>query len=301
MTEKQQALLQGIVLEDSTLPAAAPVFDDQVQDCQVQFSGKIEQEDGGLLVREAGASMTLTFAGMPESETYLIFEGLDYEGIRPSDCYTQEEWAKLSSYEKNQVKQQDSRWTAPDATTLSVYGNGIKNLSYLNERNSFYSGLHDYLVNAGYSDDGLQTITVVFQKEGHYSFEDYSVVCQPVENLGGYVEERNQNVLEQVEVGTNRISGEIRLDQAKALCITIPYSEGWTATVDGVETELKRANTMFMALELEPGSHEIVLTYRTPGLTAGAALTLGGCVVCAVLWRLDTVRRRRNRNLRRRK
>ena len=127
------------------------------------------------------------------------------------------------------------------------------------------------------------------------------MVCQPVENLGGYVEERNQNVLEQVEVGTNRISGEIRLDQAKALCITIPYSEGWTATVDGVETELKRANTMFMALELEPGSHEIVLTYRTPGLTAGAALTLGGCVVCAVLWRLDTVRRRRNRNLRRRK
>lgn len=301
VTEKQQALLQGIVLEDSTLPAAAPVFDDQVQDCQVQFSGKIEQEDGGLLVREAGASMTLTFAGMPESETYLIFEGLDYEGIRPSDCYTQEEWAKLSSYEKNQVKQQDSRWTAPDATTLSVYGNGIKNLSYLNERNSFYSGLHDYLVNAGYSDDGLQTITVVFQKEGHYSFEDYSVVCQPVENLGGYVEERNQNILEQVEVGTNRISGEIRLDQAKALCITIPYSEGWTATVDGVETELKRANTMFMALELEPGSHEIVLTYRTPGLTAGAALTLGGCVVCAVLWRLDIVRRRRNRNLRRRK
>ena len=44
--------------------------------------------------------MTLTFAGMPESETYLIFEDLDYEGIRPSDCYTEEEWAELSQYEK---------------------------------------------------------------------------------------------------------------------------------------------------------------------------------------------------------
>ena len=94
----------------------------------------------------------------------------------------------------------------------------------------------------------------------------------------------------------NRISGEIQLDQAKALCITIPYSEGWTATVDGVETELKRANTMFMEMELEPGSHEIVLTYRTPGLAAGGALTVGGCVICVVLWGLDTVRRRRNRN-----
>lgn len=89
------------------------------------------------------------------------------------------------------------------------------------------------------------------------------------------MEDRKQDVLEQVEVEANRISGEIQLDQAKALCITIPYSEGWTATVDGVETELKRANTMFMAMELEPGSHEIVLTYRTPGLAAGGALTVG--------------------------
>lgn len=50
------------------------MFEDQNQECQVQFSGKIDQEDGGLLVREAGASMTLTFAGMPESETYLILK-----------------------------------------------------------------------------------------------------------------------------------------------------------------------------------------------------------------------------------
>lgn len=100
VTEKQQALLQGIVLEDSSLSEISPVFEDQNQECQVQFSGKIDQEDGGLLVREAGASMTLTFAGMPESETYLIFEDLDYEGIRPSDCYTEEEWAELSQYEK---------------------------------------------------------------------------------------------------------------------------------------------------------------------------------------------------------
>lgn len=296
VTEKQQALLQGIVLEDSSLSEISPVFEDQNQECQVQFSGKIDQEDGGLLVREAGASMTLTFAGMPESETYLIFEGLDYGGIRPSDCYTEEEWAELSQYEKNQIREQDSDWTPPDAATISVLGNGQKNISYLNQRHSFYSDIHDYLVNTGYSAGGLQTITVVFQKAGHYSFDEYSVVCQPVENLSNYVEDRKQDVLEQVEVEANRISGEIQLDQAKALCITIPYSEGWTATVDGVETELKRANTMFMEMELEPGSHEIVLTYRTPGLAAGGALTVGGCVICVVLWGLDTVRRRRNRN-----
>ena len=100
--------------------------------------------------------MTLTF-GVPDSETYLILDGLDYEGLRTSD------------------------WNQPDATTLSVYGNGVKNISYLNHRHSFYAGIHDYLVNAGYSSEGLQTITVVFQQAGRYSFDNCSVVSQPVE------------------------------------------------------------------------------------------------------------------------
>lgn len=301
VTEKQQALLQGIVLEESSLSKAAPVFEDQTQEYTVQYSDGIEQEEGGLLVRKAGASMTLTFGGVPDSETYLILEGLDYEGIRPSDGYTEEEWADLTVYERNQIKQQDADWTQPDAATLSIHGNGVKNISYLNHRHNFYAGIHDYLVNAGYSSEGMQTITVVFQQAGHYSFDNCSVVCQPVGNLTSYVEEREQDSLEHVEIGTNRISGKIALDQAKALCLTIPYSEGWTATVDGVETELKRANTMFMALELEAGNHEIVLTYRTPGLTAGWILTLGGGTVCVILWQLDRIRQRRNRRIRRRR
>ena len=31
-------------------------------------------------------------------------------------------------------------------------------------------------------------------------------------------------------------------------------NRGWTAWVDGTETELKKANTMYMALELEEGN-----------------------------------------------
>ena len=182
---------------------------------------------------------------------------------------------------------------------MSVQGNGVKNISYLNRRHSFYAGIHDYLVNAGYSAEGLQTITVVFQQAGHYSFDSCSVVCQPVENLNSYVEDRKQESLEHVKIGTNRISGEIELSEAKALCLTIPYSEGWTAQVDGVETELKRANTMFLALELEPGRHEIVLTYRTPGITAGLFLSLGTAAGCVIWWSVCRILRRRRHRTRR--
>ena len=40
--------------------------------------------------------------------------------------------------------------------------------------------------------------------------------------------------------------------------------------------EIQKANTMFMALELEPGSHEIRLTYCIPDLRAGRELTVAG-------------------------
>ncbi len=297
--EKQQALLQGIVLEDSRLPEASPVFEDQEQEFRMQLSGGIEQEEGGFFVREGGASMTLSFAGMADSETYLILEGLDYEGVRPSDCYTQEDWELLSTYEKNQVRSQDKTWTPPDAAAISVLGTGQKTLSYLNKRNSFYSDIHDYLVNAGYSPEGLQTVTVVFQSVGHYSIDEISVVCQPVGSLSGYVGERKQDTLEGMEIGTNSISGEIHLDQAKALCFTVPYSEGWSALVDGEEVKLQRANTAFMALELEAGDHEIVLTYRTPGLTAGMLMSALGILLCGALWiisiRTERVERRTRR------
>ena len=52
-------------------------------------------------------------------------------------------------------------------------------------------------------------------------------------------------------MGTNEITGDISVSEKKALVLSVPYSKGFTAYVDGKETKLQKANTMFMALELE--------------------------------------------------
>ena len=72
VTEKQQALLQGIVLEDSGLEAAEPVYSDETVECIETLGDGIEKTEDGILVRKAGASITLNFSGLPESETYFI-------------------------------------------------------------------------------------------------------------------------------------------------------------------------------------------------------------------------------------
>jgi hypothetical protein len=49
--------------------------------------------------------------------------------------------------------------------------------------------------------------------------------------------------------------------------------------VDGKRAELLQADTMFSALLLSEGSHDIELTYQTPGLRLGAVVSLGTVVL----------------------
>ena len=55
----------------------------------------------------------------------------------------------------------------------------------------------------------------------------------------------------------------------QAVFFSVPYEEGWTATVNGKEAEILRVNLGFMAVVCEDGVNEIAFTFRTPGLTLG--------------------------------
>ncbi len=295
VTEKQQALLQGIVLEDSSLERAEPEYEDVTVEYTETIGDGIERTENGIFVRKPGASMTLTFTGIPQSETYLIIEGLDFEGVRPSEQYTEEEWERLTVYEQNQVKQEDRNWTKAEGAAIQVVcGTVSKNLNYLNEAGGFNTGKVDFLVNTGYREETADSITLNFMNAGYYTFEEISVVCQPTAKLAEYTAARKENVLENIVLDANEISGTIHADRAEALLIAIPYNQGWTAWVDGAETELKKANTMYVALELEEGDHEIVLRYRTPGITAGVTLSLGTAAGSVIWWGISrTLRQRR--------
>jgi len=62
------------------------------------------------------------------------------------------------------------------------------------------------------------------------------------------------------------------------------FDVGWTATVDGEPTDVLRANTIFRAVTLEAGEHEVVFTYQPKGVAVlwwlwalvAAGLTLVG-------------------------
>ncbi len=68
-------------------------------------------------------------------------------------------------------------------------------------------------------------------------------------------------------------------NKADLVYFSIPFSEGWSATIDGQPVEIQRANVGFMGIVADAGEHQIELRYMTPGLVPGAILSLIGLVV----------------------
>jgi hypothetical protein len=59
---------------------------------------------------------------------------------------------------------------------------------------------------------------------------------------------------------------------------------GWEATVDGTPAPVLRANLMFRAVALQPGSHEIAFSYRPTSWRWGLIISLGMLVLLALLF-----------------
>ena len=51
------------------------------------------------------------------------------------------------------------------------------------------------------------------------------------------------------------------------------------AYVDGKKTPLLQADTMFCAVKVDEGTHEIELRYRTPGMAAGACISIAALLI----------------------
>lgn len=70
-------------------------------------------------------------------------------------------------------------------------------------------------------------------------------------------------------------------DRARAVLFTVPYDDGFSATVNGVAAEICKADNGLMAVRVPAGPAEIEFTYRTPGLRLSAAVAVAGLVLYA--------------------
>lgn len=275
MVERQQAILSGCVLED--VGDADQLLDVNGISSAATISFDVSCEDGviyndnSFVVSERGKTATVSFEGLSDSETYLCFENLNY---RDSFADNQPQTSRLAYA---LFAQKPANSFTINMTTSS----GSRTISAYTPYDFRYCGKTDWAMNFGYCNDPVKRIELTFPKEGTYTFEDMSVVCQPIEPIKSSLSALRDKGLMDIEKSSNTIRAVATLDNEHATALfTIGYSSGWKATVDGEPTKVLRGNTGFLAVPLDGvGAHEIILTYRTPGLFAGAILSAVGMLL----------------------
>lgn len=158
---------------------------------------------------------------------------------------------------------------------ITVESGGISKYSRAMAKSyPWYYGREDYLFCLGYQEEDRDCVQFKIPKAGTFKLDDIELYALPIEEYPEQVEKLRKDKLENVKLDTNELSGTIEVSGNKVLCITVPYENGWTAYVDGQETEILRANYAFMGLNLTDGHHDIVLKYHVPYLDIGVLISI---------------------------
>lgn len=263
--QRQEAMLQGAVLEESSLPETKPEFRSKNLPFTVTDSQGLSYKDGILTVEKADSRCILNFTGEAECETYLAFTGLQY--ISKNEKY------------RTLFETSDSTTAYVSAKPLGVKKSIPQTIQSLSPKNNFTSGRTNYGMNFLYHKKPINQIELTFETPGKYKLSNIEVLCQKTDRLSEFASHRKEEAPSDLLIKGNRITCTADFSKTRELVLSIPYSKGWTLYVDGEKSPIHQANLMFLGAEIPEGKHQIEFVYMTPYLPAGAAATIAGLIL----------------------
>lgn len=135
---------------------------------------------------------------------------------------------------------------------------------------------HGYMLELGYCEAG-ETVKVTNTKNETVMLHVYYL------NLDAFrtaFQTLCAQTMELTAFSDTRIEGNIWVEEPGRLIFSIAREPGWTLYVDGKETESEIFGEAFLSVHLEHGFHEIELKYETPGVRAGAGISIV-CILAA--------------------
>ena len=95
-------------------------------------------------------------------------------------------------------------------------------------------------------------------------------------------EQLKQTSADSFETDNNGFTAKVTRDKENLVFFSVPYDEGWSATVNGKEVEIEKVNVGFMAVKVDAGVSEIRFNYTAPGLVNGLLITGGACALLLI-------------------
>ena len=273
--QKQQVLLQGAVVDGPVSLPVASITPTVASAIDVAYSvaattGATFQVGAKRIVKTAHLSVvSLSVTPPPGAEIYLTMRGIKNtfaSVIKPGNLMTTYSAGGSVKHEK---------WTTPT--------------------NSYYYGMKDQTVNLGSRTAKVHHIKLWLHKIGTLSFSDFKVQALPITAYPAQINALRSHAMRDITLGTNRVSGTVSSPANGVLFLSIPYTTGWTATVDGHAAPTFPVDTAFTGIAVTSGTHAVVLRYMTPWLPEGLAVAAFAVFLLLVLWCAVHWQRRRSR------
>lgn len=300
VTQKQQAMLQGAVLDSDAakktkLDICNPSYSEVSIPYKVTCDKNTEFDGRTLKVKKSNALITINFDSADAGELYVLLSGFDFKSQPIYNISDDNSTAKKSKY-KSALEEHDLKyWTPATFTSITAFCNKASTtVNHYTDLDIYAEGRSEYLLNLGYSEKPRTSIKLRFSQIGTYTLDNLSVISQPTDKIPDYVNNLKKDALENVKISTNNISGTITLDKAKLLCLSLPYSKGWTAYVDGKKTDLLNTNVMFSGIMLDKGTHNIELTYTTPYISLGLGISISAFVILIIIMFIRFYKRKKH-------
>ena len=254
--EKQEALLQGVVTDKQiAIPILQPII--PIQDVPfsiVSYDEGVEPLTDGIKVttKQSGFTIRLTQTTY-NSELYLLLPGLIGPGEK-TDMY------------------------------ISC-GQSVHNYEITGRE--MEQG-HNPAICLGYKDYPAGTeIHLTFSSKGTSSWEKVQLQALDPTSHDWAIQDLQNRTLTDLDVRSDRITGTYHAQTETVLCLTIPYTTGWHAFVDGKSVSTFPVQGCFTGISVESGTHTIRLIYRTPFLVLGCMLTvIGLCILLFLIWQM---------------
>ena len=267
MTEQQYEQLNGIGKEQAML--AQIVLNQHPADKEIQHNEQRNDPDiQTISLPETRISSPkgkkyadITVSVEKDKETYLYFKNLVYHGKKNGDdnfILTGRKGTKGILVTQNNVQQK---------------------IHIQSTFNPYYFGRKDYIVKINHqTSKAKEKVRLNFLSPGEYEFDDISLITVPKKDVLAKLKERKKNSMKQIQYEGNHFRGVYHAKKDQILCVTIPYSKGWKATVNGKRAKIYKANGMFMGIIMKKGTQSVKLDYETPGLKIGACISLGAWI-----------------------
>lgn len=263
MTEQQYEQLNGIGKEQAML--AQIILNQHPTDKEIQHNEQRNDPDiQTISLPETRISSPkgkkyadITVPVEKDKETYLYFKNLVYHGKKNGDdnfILTGRKGTKGILVTQNNVQQK---------------------IHIQSTFNPYYFGRKDYIVKINHqTSKAKEKVRLNFLSPSEYEFDDISLITVPKKDVLARLKERKENSMKQIQYEGNHFRGVYHAKKDQILCVTIPYSKGWKATVNGNRTKIYKANGMFMGIIMKKGTQSVKLDYETPGLKIGAWISL---------------------------